>query len=329
VSFIRSKTFLVSIIGLLIVGAALLISFTGNRVKYGEADDPSVEVFKRAQQFAAGEASRKDEDNDGLYDWEETLWGSNPKKEDTDGDGTKDGEEVDGNRSPVIAGPDDKLTVNESTGEVSLPGQTSTPNETEKLAGEFFSKYFSLRQNGQLNSKTGLQDLFGVLLKNVPTENPAEPLAANDVLVGNVDRKVYGNVVGAILSRPNRGENEAVILLQALQKEDPNELEKLHAKAAAYEAMLRDLKGVVAPADAVKDHAALLNALSNLTQTIKDMEQAFVDPVIMMRAVARYRTEVDTLVYALGGLHAYFRDNSVSFETTEPGYFLMTVVTVK
>jgi hypothetical protein len=44
-----------------------------------------------------------DSDNDGLKDWEETLWGTDPHKADTDGDGTPDGQEVKDGRNPLKA----------------------------------------------------------------------------------------------------------------------------------------------------------------------------------------------------------------------------------
>ena len=50
-----------------------------------------------------------DADGDGLPDWEEALWSTNPKKPDTDGDGTPDGEEVAVHRNPRKAGPSDSL----------------------------------------------------------------------------------------------------------------------------------------------------------------------------------------------------------------------------
>ena len=48
-----------------------------------------------------------DADSDGLLDWEEALWGTNPKLADSDHDGTPDGEEVRLKRDPKKAGPND------------------------------------------------------------------------------------------------------------------------------------------------------------------------------------------------------------------------------
>src|SRR3990167_6963602 len=51
----------------------------------------------------------KDGDSDGLKDWEEQLWKTDPYNPDTDGDGTGDGQEIKLGRNPVLAGPNDKF----------------------------------------------------------------------------------------------------------------------------------------------------------------------------------------------------------------------------
>ncbi len=53
----------------------------------------------------------KDSDSDGLKDWEETLWKTDPNNPDSDGDGMSDGEEVRNNRDPLIPGAGDVKTV--------------------------------------------------------------------------------------------------------------------------------------------------------------------------------------------------------------------------
>ena len=48
------------------------------------------------------ELLNKDTDNDGLKDWEEILWKTDPNNPDTDGDKTTDGEEIKLNRNLII-----------------------------------------------------------------------------------------------------------------------------------------------------------------------------------------------------------------------------------
>jgi len=54
------------------------------------------------------ESQAKDTDNDGLKDWEENLYKTDPLNPDTDGDGFIDGEEIDSGHNPLVKGPGDK-----------------------------------------------------------------------------------------------------------------------------------------------------------------------------------------------------------------------------
>ncbi|MCH7529851.1 hypothetical protein IIB50_01915 [Patescibacteria group bacterium] len=44
-----------------------------------------------------------DSDDDGLKDWEEVLWGTDPFNPDTDNDGTDDGVEIAVDRNPLVS----------------------------------------------------------------------------------------------------------------------------------------------------------------------------------------------------------------------------------
>jgi len=54
-------------------------------------------------------SSGKDSDNDGLKDWEEELYKTNPNNPDTDGDNYLDGEEVNSGHNPLVKAPGDEI----------------------------------------------------------------------------------------------------------------------------------------------------------------------------------------------------------------------------
>ena len=108
----------------------------------------------------ASEETAKDTDNDGLLDWEEALWGTDPKNPDSDGDKTTDGDEKKQNRNPMVAGPNDSLDTSVDTSlieEKEINGDEK-PTLTGELAKTFFSKFMYLKQNSALdeNSKNAL-----------------------------------------------------------------------------------------------------------------------------------------------------------------------------
>ncbi len=97
------------------VGIALIVIGVGYMLM-GRQGKPAVEYPSKSTRgletsgstLLASEQS-KDADGDGLADWEEALWKTDPQNPDTDGDGTKDGDEPKENRNPTVKGPDDSL----------------------------------------------------------------------------------------------------------------------------------------------------------------------------------------------------------------------------
>lgn len=65
-----------------------------------------------------------DEDQDGLTNGNEEMWGTNPRNSDSDGDGLKDGDEVQSGHNPTIAGPNDQLPAGFAPGENVQPVPT-------------------------------------------------------------------------------------------------------------------------------------------------------------------------------------------------------------
>ncbi len=75
-----------------------------------EGNHESREFIGAKKNFSRQFDFRKDSDNDGLKDWEEALWKTDPQNQDSDGDGTPDGKEVAEGRNPAVPGPDDSLS---------------------------------------------------------------------------------------------------------------------------------------------------------------------------------------------------------------------------
>src|SRR3989344_8258983 len=88
-----------------LVGVALIYP-EERTVKYS---NPSAELETGTLENIIAITGDIDTDSDGLKDWEEALFKSDPNNKDTDGDGTEDDEEVKLGRNPTLAGPNDKL----------------------------------------------------------------------------------------------------------------------------------------------------------------------------------------------------------------------------
>ncbi len=87
--FLPSKKFVKTILGivLLLVMITLIGSISNKKTTFNSR-------AKQGKVLVVGETIERDTDGDGLKDWEEALWGLDPKKPDTDGDGIIDSDEI-------------------------------------------------------------------------------------------------------------------------------------------------------------------------------------------------------------------------------------------
>lgn len=326
--FAGNKTSLIALSLLfLFVGGALVIAFTGDLIQTSEAELP-LGAIEYAKEKAVAEATVQDSDRDGLKDWEETLWGTNPGSFDTDGDGTSDGEEVDSGRNPNIGGPEDVLDIEHGE----LPHQTPVEDmtATEKVAAVFFKEYVALRQSGGLQDPLAQSELLSKIIKQFEEGASNDPgYNEKDVLVGPLRGKdaarSYGNLVALALAQnpvPDTG-NALITLLEALQTDDVEELKKLENWATAYHGIEKDLLEIVTPADAVAQHTKLVNQFYALRKQVESMQKAFEDPVVMMQAINPHVESARTLLQALQDIQMYLKTQNVTYDSSEPGWYIL------
>lgn len=87
-----------------------------------EKTNPNNKTPEKTDTFSS--QSQSDIDKDGLLDYEEVIYGTDPLNPDTDGDGFLDGEEIASKRNPLIPGPNDELIKNltQRVSELTLSG---------------------------------------------------------------------------------------------------------------------------------------------------------------------------------------------------------------
>ncbi len=107
---------------------------------------------------------QEDTDADGLLDWEESLWGSDPNLADTDGDKTNDGEEVKLNRNPAKAGPDDEnISIEQRILNKIENSPLQSTGLTKEFSDAFMQEYFSLKN--ETGSDLSVQQKKDFILK--------------------------------------------------------------------------------------------------------------------------------------------------------------------
>ncbi len=97
-----------------------------------------------------------DRDYDGLEDWEEKIYGTDPDNPDTDGDGYLDGEEVASGYDPTKPAPNDKLLARDETGKPRPEKGNLSQMFYYLISQQLFSQEFSLKNASALTSGQGI-----------------------------------------------------------------------------------------------------------------------------------------------------------------------------
>lgn len=87
----------------------------------------------------------RDPDGDGLKNWEEAIWGTDPNKADSDGDGVRDGDEVSIESDPIVHGRGEGVSL-------STDGTVTADLTREILANSSLEQILQGEGTGQLNA---------------------------------------------------------------------------------------------------------------------------------------------------------------------------------
>jgi len=271
-------------------------------------------VLGSDDEFFIRKKSENDQDADGLLDWEEELWRTDPQNEDTDGDGTLDGVEVKRDRNPLVAGPADFI-VSGSTADFLLAQRGSGPqpgNLSDQLSQGLFTAYV----DGKEGNTTGVQQaeqivdlaeqaLEGVVFREFFAESDFQTTSAAD----SVAVKRYANDLA----------QAQITLLENLVDADGSVSGREVFVSTIYQNHARNLAGLTIPASLLENHVLLTNTYANLASNLYNVEEYDLDPAKAIFSLQQYdilRVDLESLIELFP---AFFRNNGIVFSDNEPG----------
>jgi len=286
--------------------------------------------LQKGESFISGlfQKNQADSDNDGLQDWEETLWKTDKNNPDTDGDGTLDGEEIKLKRDPLIAGPND-LLENKSSAPQSVQGDNRPLTETEIFARQFITGYLNLKQSGELNEETKKQltnNLFENLQKSQDYDYKTYKISDIKISQDNSPEMVrqYGNDMGRILENFNNiKENEFEILTKAIEENNSEKLTELQLYIEDYQRTADDLLKTRCPSNYSQMHIDLVNSFMATEYSVSEMQKFFIDPLKAFHVIGLYFEQGRKMKEIFSNLGVEFKKMGISFEQNEPGFTLL------
>lgn len=286
----------------LVIGTTKLSGFVQKK-KLAAKEQKLAEEYANGILVAISDLAEKDSDGDGIADWEEALWGTDPNNTDTDTDGESDKTEIEKKKQSMSASVSDQMT----TGELS---------ETEAFSRELFASIAALKESGNLNSKS-IEDLAATISQNAGEKGDIAPAYTADAMQkrGNspADIQSYHD---ALLKTFRKYDDSGIgteleIIDTSLSVQDEDKISELHALSLAYKNLAADLIKTSAPDSATAVHLALANGAQALATALENVTHIYDNPIRGLIGISQYQNESNLFDEELTKLQEYFRINGI------------------
>lgn len=301
-----------SALALIMIGSAYALS--GPLPFWNVVEAQSAEELLR--EYAA-----RDSDSDGLPDWQEALYGTDPHNPESFQAGMLDGEAVaQGLIEPrVLVRPEGEPTDPES-----IPGTNAGPNSlTDRFAQAILTQYLQNRGTNRPTQAEIMSFVESAVSELSLTSSHPNRFTMQDVLnapsghdglaayAANAERAFRENASPA-------GKNELLYFSDAL-KGQTGAVSSIELISANYEAVANALIKVPVPPEARQAHLGLANALMQLSEVSADMASIETDPLRALMGIGLYEKYAQAWIAALSNMSAVFAAQQVVIPPSELG----------
>jgi len=294
-NYLPSKQF-VKIIGLsALVGA--LVFFAG-KVFSNE------NIWERKENSKTSMAENKnddffslDSDGDGLYDWEEALWGTDPYNPDTFGNGLGDKQEIENKRKSMDI--DDSYKPDEK-------------NNTELFAKQLYTTASILNQSsafdqGQIeNFSRGIENSF-------QTFSIQNKYSTSDLKLTGISPETYAkNFINLYNSLFAEDISELYVIAQIIEDPENGEyISRLNNVIILYEKFKDGLLGMQVPYNVAGQHLAIINSLVKVSAIVSESRNINNDPLKVATYLSKYDQYSSEMENSFSAIILYFEQNNL------------------
>lgn len=248
-----------------------------------------------------------DSDGDGLFDWEEALWGTDPKNQTSDGRNISDNEYV----KNLIENPDSQ--------KLSSFGTSTTM--TGAFGINFFNEYIALKQSNKLTNET-IEDLANRLSNEVLSSGTNKTFTVppsqifEDSDTASVQR--YGNSVAEIRERYQTEYQRNQISSSDFEVAEKANQAQMNV-GNLFTRMANELGALPVPRLAVSIHESLVTSYQQSGEAFYAMANAGTDPMKAVVGLQAYNDATSAEAEAVQNLGRYFAQSGIIFSINEPG----------
>ena len=236
-----------------------------------------------------------DDDGDGVRNWEETLWGTNPQSRDTDGDGRNDGEEIQERREASVVRPGGTPPQSANQPYTPPPMEPQTPSDTPVAA-----------------PPTQAQTIGPA-----PTVTESPEVHA----FGNALGEAIGPTLTTTFITEQDELQEKTVGLGSLESAN---LKGLKPLGEAYKKVADSLKTITPPPGGTVVLKDLTDGYVGLSNALLEIAKGDVEREAVSRHWQEYSDAMITLAKAAGNLVVFFVEHEAAFQAGEPGAIFTT-----
>ena len=250
-----------------------------------------------------------DPDNDGLKNWEEDTYRTDPRNPDTDGDGYLDGEETASGYDPTIPAPNDALAGTDTSSPRPLPKNLTT--QLAQLLAEKIAKgevepstadKISLDDSSIPYNQEIIDEVFYEVGQRAKQYFAMPEMRDEDIKISTqpTDYEEIGRYITAMSQAVATGnetgqstKTEPEIIKEAVETKNMRKIEIL---LESYQQGVEKTKQVTTPkdfADIHKKQLAIFMQLEKIMTAIKNLEE---DPAMASAAIESYPPTIDALI---------------------------------
>jgi len=279
----------------------------------------------------------KDSDSDGLPDWEESLYGTDPHVADTFHLGMTDGEAVAKGLIVPKAIADIRVATSSpaSLGPNGLPSPSAEGTLTATFTQNFLTLYLAAKQaNGDADlSESQVSDVANQAVNQLVASIKATPdfKNAHDLTVfGSGSSALTAFAVSAeavfMKNRSTATTSELAYLKSALENNDLAALQHMASIAKEYRNSAVGLAVLPVPTELAVADLAVVNAMVHLGEIISDFTRVNDDPLVAILALKQYPQAVQSFGKAFIDISKIYAAAGVVLPSGTPGASFMSLI---
>ncbi|MFA6077888.1 MAG: thrombospondin type 3 repeat-containing protein [Candidatus Paceibacterota bacterium] len=307
-NFLKNKKLVAaSILGLTIISLSVFSNkgVSNPLITETKQEEQGVLVINGGVNDSVADLINKDSDKDGLKDWEEALYGTDPNNKDSNNNGILDGTEVH----------KQNVAKNTTSGEI-------TTSATDQFGQQFFVAASALKNAGKFDPET-VRETAKIIYSNIKQEEIRPLYTINDLTViknaSDAEILAYSKNLGTVIqkySKYNLGQ-EITVISTSLETSDQTLQTKLVPYINAYTNIAKDTVEIAVPEKIAELHLDLINNYRGTADSLKIVGQIFSDPLLSMNGLNQYLSYSNKLVETAKTLEIYFK-SGVILNNTQP-----------